>query len=204
MPTIDPRTLKSSIRIYRELASRQPDNPLHHEQLGRLCLLAGRRQRGLGALERAARLRAARGDYPTAIEILREVMRIAPGRTETALLLAQLYAQAPQTAARVSVAAAVADDPLDDLARPDQDPPLDASSLIAVHDAEELGAEVLEDPLEDEPLDAPLAPAPDTRAHRVLRHALTVGSTVDATMTVDVIDDDDILQIVELIPDPEE
>ncbi len=200
MPTIDPRTLKSSIRIYRELASRQPDNPLHHEQLGRLYLLAGRRQRGLGALEQAARLRAARGDYATAIEIVRDVLRVEPVRTEAALLLAQLYAQAPQMAARVSVAAAVADDPLDELARPDHDPPLDASSLIAVHDVEDLGVEVLE----DEPLASPLAPAPDTRAHRVLRHALTVGSTIDATMTVDVIDDDDILQIVELMPDPED
>jgi hypothetical protein len=207
MQGADPRTLRTSIKVYRELASRQPDNPLHREKLGRLYLLEGRRDRGLAELEHAARLRAARGDFAGAIELARELVRLDRTRTSAALLLAQLYAQAPEMAKRVSVAAAVESDPLDDLGRAGSDPPLDASSLVAVHEPDDLGAEVddvvtlSEDDLE--PLEAPIAPAPDTRAHAVLKRALSVVTTLDSTMTAEAIDEDDILQIVELVPDDE-
>lgn len=221
MQGLDPRTLRASIKIYRELVARQPDNLTNREQLGRLYLLAGRRSDGFRELEHVARARAARAEWVAAIELLREVLRLDPGRTEAALLLANAYAQAPEMASRVKVAAAVEGDPLDEIGRPDEDAPLDAASLVAVHEPEECGAEVVTEPTEPpapadddvmeldeadlEPYEAPLTPPPGTRAHRLLREALEVGSTLERTLsfTGETVDDDDILQAVELVPDAE-
>jgi CRP-like cAMP-binding protein len=137
----DPRQLKKHIRIYRKLLAVEPTGWVHHENLGRLLLMVGKRKDGLSHMERAAGGYARDGHLVDAIRVGKEILTIEPQRTAVAQFLAGLYAHSRVV---THAATAIATDPLDDIGGDGgmTQEIVDASALVAVHDVDELGAEV--------------------------------------------------------------
>ncbi|MFN3197815.1 MAG: cyclic nucleotide-binding domain-containing protein [Bradymonadia bacterium] len=130
------RQVRARIRQVRQDLERMPHDLSLRETLGRLYLLTGQDTLGLKQLSMVAKARARVGDYLESIRLCNEIIAADPGRSEVALYLARLYAQAPELAHRQGLSATVATPPPAgasvDMAPEPQSEPVDAASLMAV------------------------------------------------------------------------
>lgn len=138
----DPKAVRAAIKNFRRLLELEPRHRGHREQLARLYEADAQPKTAVREWLGLARDLRQDGFIDDAVAAAREALRIEPGHEEAMTFLASVYAGAPRGALVRTVTAAVEEDPLDEMARPEREAPLDAMALVKVYSADEAGAEL--------------------------------------------------------------